>query len=113
MASYTPDALEERDGALFLRIRVIPGAGRTSVGGSRHGALLVRVAEAPEKGRANQAVIEAVAAALALPRRAIEIDSGERGREKRLRIGAIGREELSARLAPLLAPAEGSPGSEE
>lgn len=109
MASYTPDALEDRDGVLLLRIRVIPGARRTEVGGARHGALLVRVGEPPEKGRANRAVVAAVAAALELPRRSIEIDAGERDREKRLRISGIGAEELRSRLAPLLAPAEDEP----
>lgn len=103
MGTYTPHVLEERDGSLTLRVRVIPGAGRTAVGGSRQGALVVRVAEPAEKGRANQAVAEALAAALGVPRRAVTLESGERSREKRFRIDGIGPEELRGRLAPLLA----------
>jgi uncharacterized protein YggU (UPF0235/DUF167 family) len=102
MGPYTRDALEERDGALFLRVRAIPGAGRTAVGGERAGALVVRVGEAAERGRANAAIERALAEALALPRGALALSSGERSREKCFRIDGVPRAELARRLAPLL-----------
>ncbi len=99
---YTPEAIEERDGSLFLRIRAIPGAGRTEVGGVRRGAIIVRVNAPPEKGRANHAIERALAAALDLPRRTVALDSGERSREKRFRIEGVDRADLIRRVTPLL-----------
>jgi hypothetical protein len=55
------------------------------VGGSHADALAVAVAAAPHEGQANLAVCEAVAEALGVPRRAVELVAGPRGRRKRLR----------------------------
>lgn len=41
-----------------LRIRVIPGASRTELAGMLGDRLKIRVSVAPEKGKANKAVIE-------------------------------------------------------
>jgi len=60
----------------------------------RDGALLVRLAAAPVDGAANAELIEILAKALDLPKRRIEIVSGDRSRSKRIRI--IG---LDARVA--------------
>ena len=48
--------------------------------------LLVRVAAPPSDGRANQACIEALAAALNVPRRAVTIVSGKATRTKIVRV---------------------------
>ncbi|MGH3056063.1 MAG: DUF167 domain-containing protein, partial [Gaiellaceae bacterium] len=40
-----------------LRLRVSPGAGRTALVGRHGDAWKVRVTEAPERGRANEAVL--------------------------------------------------------
>ena len=49
----------------------------------RHGdAWKVRVTEAPERGRANEAVLRLLAETLALPRTALTLVSGHGGREK-------------------------------
>ena len=60
----------------------------------RDGALLVRLAAAPVDGAANAELIAILAKALDLPKRRIEIVSGDRSRSKRIRI--IG---LDARVA--------------
>jgi uncharacterized protein len=71
-------------------VRVRPGASRTSVGGSYDGALgpaLVVAVSAPAvDGRANRAVLEAVVTALGLRRGQVAVRSGERGRDKLLRV---------------------------
>jgi uncharacterized protein YggU (UPF0235/DUF167 family) len=61
---------------------VIPRSARTAVGGRRDGALVVRVGAPPVEGAANEAAIEAVARALGVPRGAVAIERGERGRHK-------------------------------
>jgi uncharacterized protein YggU (UPF0235/DUF167 family) len=54
-----------------LRVRVSPGAGRTALVGRHGDAWKVRVTEAPERGRANEAVLRLLAETLALPRTAL------------------------------------------
>ena len=63
-------------------IRVRPGASRTSVGGRRGDALVVAVTAPAVDGRANKAVIQALADAFGVRARHISIVSGERARDK-------------------------------
>ncbi len=65
-----------------LRLRVKPGARRTEVVGPHGGALKVKVAAAPERGKANRAVIELLARTLDVPAAAVEILSGETSQDK-------------------------------
>lgn len=78
---------------------MVPRAGRSGVAGTRDGALLVRLAAAPVDGAANAELIEVLARALDLPKRRIEIVSGDRSRSKRVRvIGMDARVALAALL---------------
>ena len=65
-----------------VSIRVRPGAGRTAVGGSHDGALVVRVAAPAVDGRATEAALAAVAAALGVRRRAVTLVTGVTSRTK-------------------------------
>jgi uncharacterized protein (TIGR00251 family) len=67
-------------------IHVTPRARRERVGGSHGDALRVAVRAAPVEGRANAACVAALAAAFGVPRTAIALDPGARGRRKRVRI---------------------------
>jgi len=58
----------------------------------RDGALVVRLAAAPVDGAANAELIAVLAEALGLPKRSIEIVSGERARSKRVRVAGINRD---------------------
>jgi uncharacterized protein len=78
----TPDGVE-------LDVRVIPRARKTEISGERDGALVVRVAAPPVDGAANQALIEFIASKLRVPRHAIRIVNGERGRQKRVAIAGV------------------------
>jgi uncharacterized protein len=72
-----------------LDVRVIPRARKSQIGGERDGALVVRVAAPPVEGAANDALIEFLSSTLRVPRRAIRIVSGERGRQKRVAIAGV------------------------
>ncbi|MGA2838548.1 MAG: DUF167 domain-containing protein [Acidimicrobiales bacterium] len=63
-------------------ILVRPRASRTAVGGSHDGVLVVRVREPATDGRANRAVVEALAAALGVPRGAVQVAGGASSRRK-------------------------------
>jgi uncharacterized protein (TIGR00251 family) len=63
-------------------VHVRPRSSRTVVGGSHDGVLVVRVREPATDGRANAAVVEALAAALGVPRRDVRIAAGPASRTK-------------------------------
>jgi hypothetical protein len=80
-------------------LRVSPGAARARIVG-RHGAgWKVRVAAAPERGKANEAVVRLLADTLRLPQRDVEIVSGSAARDKVVAVGGIDLEETEKRLA--------------
>jgi len=82
-----------------VRLRVSPGARRTELVG-RHGeAWKVRVAAAPDRGRANEAVLDLLSRELELPRSALSIVSGHTAREKVVLLEGLDRAESERRLA--------------
>jgi uncharacterized protein (TIGR00251 family) len=65
-----------------LRLRVSPGARRTELAGRYADGWKVRVAAAPERGRANDAVLELLARRLGVDRSDVTLVSGHAGRDK-------------------------------
>ena len=65
----------------------------------RHGdGWKARVAAPPERGRANQALVELLAAALDVAPSAVRVVAGQRGRAKVVEIDALDRAEVVRRL---------------
>jgi uncharacterized protein len=82
-----------------VRLRVSPGAARAGVVG-RHGeAWKVRVAAAPERGKANEAVLALLARTLAVPRSSVTLVSGEASRDKIVELAGLAPDEIERRLA--------------
>jgi uncharacterized protein len=69
-----------------LLVQVVPNAGRTAVAGLHDGALRVRLAAPPIEGRANAELLQWLARALGLPRRAVTLVGGDLSRRKRLHV---------------------------
>jgi uncharacterized protein len=82
-----------------LRLRVSPGAGRAAVVGRHGDGWKVRVVEAPEHGRANDAVVRLLAATLAVPRDAVAIVSGHSARDKIVELTGVGPALIERRLS--------------
>ncbi|MGH3051243.1 MAG: DUF167 domain-containing protein [Gaiellaceae bacterium] len=82
-----------------LKLRVSPGAGRAAVVGRHGDAWKVRVMQAPERGRANEAVLRLLADALAIPRSAVTLVSGHGAREKIVELTGLGPALIARRLA--------------
>jgi hypothetical protein len=68
----------------------------------RQGALLVRLGAAPVDGAANDALVRLLAESLDVPRRAVRLVSGERARQKRVRIAGLTAAAAAARLSAIL-----------
>ena len=89
IAGLTRRSAEGAQAAVEVNVRVIPRARKTEISGERGGALVVRVNAPPVEGAANEALIAFFAAALRVPRHAIQIVSGKRGRQKRIAISGV------------------------
>jgi uncharacterized protein YggU (UPF0235/DUF167 family) len=83
-----------------LRLRVAPGASRAPGIVGRYGdAWKVRVGAAPERGKANEAVLALLAETLAVPRSSVTIVSGGGSRDKIVELAGIDSDEIERRLA--------------
>jgi uncharacterized protein (TIGR00251 family) len=83
---------------LRLKLRVVPGARRDGVLGAHGDALRVAVRAVAEKGRANEAVMHLLAAALGLAPGSVALVAGFSGRSKIVEVRGLAAEELRTRL---------------
>ncbi len=97
MRRRTP-ATKPSDGA-YLRIRVVPRASRPGLSRDAQGTLRAHVGAPPVEGAANRALLALLADLLGLPKRALEIAHGERGRDKVIRVRGRSERELEERVA--------------
>jgi uncharacterized protein (TIGR00251 family) len=82
-----------RGDAVIVKVRVQPKASRDAIAGEHAGALKVAVTAAPEKGKANKAVVELLAKALGVAKSNVELVSGATSRDKVFAIrGATARQ---------------------
>lgn len=81
-----------------IDVRVIPRATKAGIGGTRGDALLVRLHAAPVGGSANAELIEILSDALGVPKRAVSIVSGERSRQKRVKVDGVTNDFINSRL---------------
>jgi len=91
--------IEAIPGGVVVSIRVIPRAGRSGIAGTRGDALLVRLNAPPVDGAANDELVVVIAKALGVPKRAVTIASGARGRQKQVRVSGIDVSTAKSRLA--------------
>lgn len=89
-------------GGVMLTLRIVPRASKNEVSGEMAGALKIRLQAPPVEGKANRALIDFLADVLDVPRRAIDIVSGETGRNKRVVI--VGVTEAAVRRALAVNP---------
>ena len=91
---------------VILAVRAQPGAKKTAIAGvygeGATAQLKIAVHAPPLEGRANEALIAFVAEAFSLPKRAVEIISGESSRSKTLLLRGITRADAERLVAPYL-----------
>lgn len=81
-----------------LRVKVVPRAARDEIVGWLDAALKVRVAAAPEAGRANAALEALLAGALGVRKSAVRVAAGHGSTRKRIEIDGLDQAELERRL---------------
>ena len=78
--------VNEKDGAVTIKVRVQPRAPRTEIAGEHAGAIKVRIAAPPVDGKANEECRRYLAKLLKVSATSVEIISGESSRDKVIRI---------------------------
>jgi uncharacterized protein (TIGR00251 family) len=95
--------LQQVEDGVVLPVRAHAGSRRNAVIGIRAGALRVAVTAAPEKGKANQAIIALLCKALGISKSSIEIVSGETSPQKRLLVRDTEIEQLRQMISSIIA----------
>lgn len=99
-------ALAPHPDGILLPVRAQPGARFSGIRGEHNGVLKVAVTQVAEKGKANDALLQVLAKALDLKRSQVELVSGATDRDKRFLLRDIALEDLQARIAATLTPAD-------
>jgi len=71
---------------IHISIKALPGASKTEFAGFKEGRLRVRIAAAPEDGRANAELAAFFAKSLGCPKRDVTLLHGEKSRLKTLAV---------------------------
>jgi len=90
------------DGGVVLSVKVVPGSSKTAVVGELNGMLKVKLSAPPERGKANQCLIEFLAKRLDVKKNTISIVSGHTNPVKRVQIAGVAIEDVLNKIAPLL-----------
>jgi uncharacterized protein len=92
------DIQATQGGAAFV-VKVVPGSSRTSIAGTLNSMLKVKVAAPPEKGKANEALIDFLAGVLGVRKNAVTITRGHANPVKHIAVAGLTPQALAARLA--------------
>ncbi len=92
---------EHAEGSILV-VRAQPGARRNGIAGEVGVAVKIAVSASPDKGKANQAIIEVLRAVLGVKSSQVELLSGFTSRQKRFLIRGWSKPSLEARLSNLL-----------
>ncbi len=87
-----------RDGGVRIEIAARPRARESRVVGVREGALVVQLAAPPVDGAANAELVETLARALGLARRAVVLVRGDTSRTKLVEVTGLSVADVRARL---------------
>lgn len=81
-----------------MPVKVQPGARRNGLVGDHSGALKVQVTQAPEDGKATDAVLDLLAGVLRVKRSQVKLLSGATSRQKRFLVTDLPLAEIANRL---------------
>jgi uncharacterized protein (TIGR00251 family) len=88
----------ERENGLEVPLHVQVRARRDEIAGVHNGVLKIRISAPPVDDAANRAVLAFFASLLSIPKSRLRIVSGQKSRDKVLRIEGISLNDLRSRL---------------
>ena len=94
-------ALEPHAEGTIVPVKAHAGARRNAVHAGSDGMLHISVTTAPDKGKANKAIVALLAETLSLRKSQIELTAGETSAHKRLLIRGLPADAIAERIAAL------------
>jgi hypothetical protein len=90
--------IQQAGNAVVFSVKVVPRSSRTAIAGVLGGMLKVKLSAAPEKGKANQALVEFLADTLGIKKNTVKITSGLTSPVKTIEITGISSETVNKQL---------------
>jgi hypothetical protein len=90
--------IQQAGNAVIFSVKVVPRSSRTAIAGILNGMLKVKLAAAPEKGKANESLVEFLADTLNVKKNAISITSGLTSQVKTIHITDVSPESILQKL---------------
>jgi uncharacterized protein len=84
----------ETPGKAVIKVKVLPRSSRTEIVGKADGIYRIKLTAPPIEGKANKALINFLAKKTGLPKRKIQIVSGEHSRNKTICIHTLSSDKL-------------------
>ena len=90
--------IQQAGNAVIFSVKVVPRSSKTAVAGILGGMLKVKLAAAPEKGKANESLVEFLADTLGVKKNAVTITSGHTSPVKTIQITGTSTESVLDKL---------------
>jgi len=90
--------IQEVNGGVVFAAKIVPGSSRTGVCGLLNGMLKIKISAAPEKGKANRALVGFLAKKLGVKKKAVRIISGQTNPVKKVQVLGVSAETLLEKL---------------
>jgi hypothetical protein len=90
--------IENIEGGVVFLTKIVPGSSRTCVCGLFDGMLKIKISAQPEKGKANQRLLEFLAKQLGVKKNTISIISGQTNPIKQVQALGISADALIEKL---------------
>ena len=87
------DIRETAEGVVF-RVKAAPNAGKNALAGEFNGMLRVKIAAAPERGRANAELVSYLSGLLKISKSRVVVIKGETSREKTMAISGVKKQDI-------------------
>lgn len=96
--TLTKLAIQHVQGGVIFTAKIVPGSSKTSICGLLGNMLKIKIAAPPEKGKANQQLVEFLAKKLGVKKQAVSVISGQTNPVKEIHICGMSDEELIEKL---------------
>ncbi len=90
--------IKKLDNAVAFTTKIVPGSSKTALAGMLDGMLKIKISAPPEKGKANQSLIEFLAKKLGVKKNAVTITSGQTNPVKTIQVLGISDDTLLKKL---------------
>ena len=90
--------IQQAGNSVTFSVKVVPRSSKTAVVGVLGGMLKVKLTAAPEKGKANESLVEFLADTLGVKRNMVTINAGHTSSVKTIQVTGVSTESIFGKL---------------